>query len=321
VHSCIRAFEVPWRVMTFRVATFNLKDFFEARTERERERVEAKLNGVAESLRRARADVVALQEVGSEALLARLVSTVPELGYASCVVGSEDRRGIRNAILSRLPVTWSCVHEASSLSFPVFVVGDPEPFAGRIPLRRGVVHVRVAVPQLGDVDILTVHFKSNLPAPLRDGDGHVVPDPTPKGVGEAAVRSLVLRAAEALHVRSLVDAVWAEAPERSVCVLGDLNDTVESLAVRLVRGIDPTSAQHLRPAAEFLPEERRFSCMHRGGRSLIDHVLLSERLYAALRHTEIHNEALRDHGILEGEEGPTEDSDHALCVAELGVPF
>jgi predicted extracellular nuclease len=179
--------------------------------------------------------------------------------------------------------------------------------------------VRVRVPELGEIDILTAHFKSNLPAPLRDVDGRIVPDFTAKGAGEAAVRSLVLRAAEALYVRSLVDAVWTESSERSVCVLGDLNDTIESLPVRLVRGMDPTSAQHLRPAADAVSEERRYSCMHRGGRSLIDHILLSERLHRALQKVEIHNDHLRDHGPLKPEDGPTEDSDHALCVAELGL--
>lgn len=303
--------------MTLRLATFNLKDFFSARREAENAVVEAKLSNVAENLRRARADIVALQEVGSVELLERLVKAVPELAYGAPVVGSEDRRGIRNVILSRLPIQWSQVHEAQSLPFPRFVEGDPEPFPNRIPLRRGIVHVRVEAGGLGEVDVLTAHFKSNLPAPRRTLDGKEVPSTTPHSVGESAVRSLVQRAAEALFVRHLIDGIFAHSPDHALCVMGDLNDTLDSLPVRLVRGIDTTSKHYLRAPAELLPEEGRYSCFHGGEETLIDHLLLSERLHRALRHFEIQNENLRYHGEHVAESPLTEDSDHALCVAEL----
>lgn len=304
--------------MALRLATFNLKDFFLPRAERERAVVEAKLSNVGASLRRARADVVALQEVGSTELLDRLVTgELAELGYGPPVVGTEDRRGIRNVILSRLPVVWSQVHHPKTLPFPRFVEGDPEPFPGRIPLRRGIVHVRVEAGALGEVDILTAHFKSNLPARLERADGSEVPDAGPVALGESAVRSLIQRAAEALYVRGLVDSVFAQWQDHAICVMGDLNDTLHSLPIRLLRGIDTTSKHWLRAGADLVPPERRFSCLHAGGESLIDHILLSERLHRALRVFEIHNEALRYHGPYVDEPPLTEDSDHALCLAEL----
>src|SRR5688572_14073765 len=147
--------------MALRLATFNLKDFFAPRRAAERAVVEGKLANVVKSLRRARADVVALQEVGDTPLLERLASELPELGYGVPIVGSEDQRGIRNVILSRHPVQWSQVHQSAALPFPTFVEGDADPFPGRIPLRRGIVHVRIEAGGLGEVDILTAHFKSN----------------------------------------------------------------------------------------------------------------------------------------------------------------
>src|SRR5256885_1158299 len=149
--------------MALRVATFNLKDFFAERVEAERATVLAKVENVARDLRRANADVVALQEVGSIELLDRLLTKeLADLGYAPAVVGTEDKRGIRNVIASRLPVQWSQVHAPRTLPFPRFFEGDPEPFATRIPLRRGIVHVRVDAGALGEVDAVTAHFKSNL---------------------------------------------------------------------------------------------------------------------------------------------------------------
>lgn len=306
--------------MGLRLATFNLKDFFSARREQERGIVEAKLANVAASLRRARADVVALQEVGSPELLDRLLQEVSELGYGAPVIGSEDRRSIRNVILSRLPVQWSQVHRASSLPFPKFIEGDADPFADRLRLRRGIVHVRVDAGALGEVDVLTAHFKSNLPAALKTVDGHDVPDTTPHALGESAVRSLVQRAAEALFVRGLVDGIFAHSPDHAICVMGDLNDTSDSLPLRLVRGIDATSKHYLRAGAEHVPADRRFSCFHGGSTTLIDHVLVSEALHRALHGFEIHNETLRYHGPHLEETPLTEDSDHALCVAEFAEP-
>lgn len=304
--------------MALRLATFNLKDFFLPRVDSERAVVDAKVVNVAANIRRANADVVALQEVGSPELLNRLVEReLSDLGYASPLVGTEDRRGIRNALLSRLPVVWSRVHTAQSLQFPTFVEGDPDPFPGRIPLRRGVVHARVdAGGGIGEVDVFTAHFKSGLPTERRARDGAKLPDETERAHGESAVRSLIQRSAEALYVRGLVDDVLRARPGHAVCVMGDLNDTVSSLPLRLLMGVAPVSGLELRSCAETMAADRRFSCYHGGGATLIDHVLVSERLFGLLNEVAIYNEALRYHGpFVEGAMELCEDSDHALVTA------
>ena len=318
-----------------RFATFNLKDFFDPRADRlleERAIVEQKLTNAAASLRRADADVVALQEVGSPSLLRRLVGLVADLGYGEPVVGSEDRRGIRNVIVSRLPIQWSQVHETRSLPFPRMIDGDPEPFAGCLPLRRGVVHVRVDGGAFGEIDVLTAHFKSGLPLPQKTKDGVEIPDATLADRGASAVRSLVLRSAEALFLRRLLDGIFAQSPDHAICLMGDFNDTLDSIPLRLVQGVDggaPGLPGVLRACSDRVPADRRFSTYHARGKLLIDHVLLSERLHAAVARVEIHNEALRDHGdhgaVAGASVGPPErgevplvaDSDHALCLVEI----
>lgn len=307
--------------MAIRVATFNLKDFFSARGESDRAVAEAKVANVARELLRADADVVALQEVGDPALLERLITREARaLGYGPPVVATPDRRGIRNAILTRLPVLWSQVHTSTSLPFPRLQEGDPEPFTGRIPLRRGVVHIRIdGGAELGEIDVLTAHFKSNLPAPLKSADGREIVDDTPRGHGESAARSLVQRTAEALFLRGLVDDVFRALPDHAICVLGDLNDTADSLPVRIVRGLGERDRWELRACADRLPVERRFSCFHGNTPTLIDHVLASPRLYRSLHAFDILNEQLRWHGPHVPDPPPTPDSDHALCVATFGT--
>lgn len=309
--------------MAIRLATFNLKDFFLPRVDSDRAIVEAKVRNVAANLRRANADVVALQEVGSPELLDRLVGReLADLGYGAPVVGTEDRRGIRNAILSRLPLLRSQVHVAEALPFPTFVEGDPDPFPGRIPLRRGVVHVRVdAGGGLGEVDVLTAHFKSGLPAARKAKDGAKVPDATARDHGESAVRSLVQRAAEALYVRGIVDDVLRAEPDRAVCVMGDLNDIAGSLPIRLLMGVEPLGPLQLWSCTADVAAERRYSCYHGDGPSLIYHVLASERLFRARKEVAIYNEVLRYHGpFVEGATDLCEDSDHALVTVLFDAP-
>lgn len=303
--------------MPLRIATFNLKDFFLPRSDAERSVAVGKFANIAANLRRANADVVALQEVGEEQQLDRLVKDVADLGYGAPVIGTADKRGIRCAILSRVPILWSQVHTHKTLPFPRFVEGDPDPFGERIPLRRGIVHVRVESPDLGEVDVLTMHFKSNLPVALRGADGREVPDTTPRMHAESALRSLVQRAAEAVYVRGLVDDVFRALPDHAVCVLGDMNDGIDSLPVRILRGLGEPPTNVLVPCAELVPADQRYSCFHGNTKTLIDHVLVSDRLFRAAKKFEIYNEALRYHGPHVEPVAPTEDSDHALCVAEF----
>lgn len=304
--------------MPVRIATFNLKDFLLPRNDAERSAAPGKFANLAANLRRANADVVALQEVGEEQQLGRLVTHLADLGYGEPVVGTTDKRGIRCAILSRLPILWSQVHTQKTLPFPHFVEGDPAPFADRIPLRRGIVHVRVEVPEIGEVDVLTAHLKSNLPARLRAVDGREIEDTSTRGRAESAIRSLVQRAAEALYIRGLVDDIMKASPDHAVCVLGDFNDLVDSVPVRILRGFGEEGHDSLRPVADLVPASQRYSCFHGNEKSLIDHVLASPRLFGLLKSCEIYNEALRHHGPHVEPVQPTEDSDHALCIATFG---
>ncbi len=303
--------------MSLRIATFNLKDFFLPRSDAERSVAPGKFANIASNLRRARADVVALQEVGAEQQVERLVKELSDLGYGAPVFGTADKRGIRCAILSRLPVLWSQVHTQKTLPFPRFFDTDAEPFVDRIPLRRGIVHVRVETRDLGEVDVMTAHFKSNLPVRQRTADGREIEDTTPKARAESALRSLIQRAAEAIYVRGLVDDVLKGSPDHAICVLGDLNDRHDSLPVRIVRGLGEPRKDLLASCAVLVQAHERYSCFHGEEKTLIDHILVSERLFRAATGFEIFNESLRFHGAHVEPIAPTEDSDHALCVAEF----
>jgi endonuclease/exonuclease/phosphatase family metal-dependent hydrolase len=317
--------------MGLTLATFNVKNLLEAQTEPTAEQTEPtaepthgetdravlpqKIAWIARKLHECDADVVGLQEIGPPALLDRVLAELPGAGYGKPILGTADGRGIRCALLSRLPVVDSQVHTAAALSFPVYREGDPPPFAERIPLRRGIVRARVRAPEVGAVDVLVVHFKSGHPVDLRDAAGVAVAPTTPRARAEGALRSLVWRAAEALHTRGIVDGLLSAEPLAHVAVVGDLNDVPGSTVVRTLQG-DGDGA--LLDCAGRVPLDARFSAIHAGKRVQIDHVLATERLYARLSTARFHHADLREHPALVGRDEPqTVDSDHAPFVTRF----
>ncbi len=306
--------------MGFRVATFNLKDFV-APSAKERERFTEKVRWTAELVASLSADVVAFQEVGDREWLDLLLNHERIDGrYAHVVMGSADARGIRSVIVSSLPTFDSRVHTADALPIPTLgQLAAPE-FAAPIPLRRGVVEVEVRPEGFGSVRVITGHFKSRRP---------VLFESTRKErkraagrLGDAHLRSVFWRAAEASFVRERVDKILDEQGVH-VVVLGDFNDTRDSVPLRLLRGKEPTA---LVDVTERLAAGRRYTSMHDGRREQIDHLLVSASLDGLCTNAGIENHHVRQHPhvpndaeIARGASRPRleHDSDHAPIWAEF----
>jgi predicted extracellular nuclease len=127
------------------------------------------------------------------------------------------------------------------------------------------------------------------------------------------LRSLVWRAAESLYVRGLVDEVLAGEPVAHVAVVGDVNDVPGSPTVRVLRS---EGAGELFDCAAVVAPDARFSVLHRGRPTQIDHALATGGLHARLVGAHFLNAELRDHGVFDPEraEPTTVDSDHAPLV-------
>jgi endonuclease/exonuclease/phosphatase family metal-dependent hydrolase len=299
--------------MPLSLATFNVKNLLEPRDEGARSLLQAKLDAVAAMLRACDADVIGLQEIGPPELLRAVLSRLGDSGFTEPILGTADARGIRCALVARVPIVSARVRTAEALAFPAFRTGDPPPFGARIPLRRGVVHARVQAPDLGDVDVFVVHFKSPLPVPLRDVSGAEIEAVSPRERAEGVLRGLVWRCAEALYARGLVDEVLAADPGAQVAVVGDFNDAIDSPAVRAVRG---DGEGELLDCTADIPAGARFSVLHRGVPAQIDHALATGNLRARAVAARFLNTDLRDHGDFDPrrEDCPTVDSDHAPLV-------
>jgi len=283
--------------MPLRLVTFNVLDLFAPLAD-------AKRASVARMLRRANADVVALQEVGGRAPLEAVLADVADLGYGAPLLGTADARGIGNALVARAPLDEVADHTAQVLDVPPFRRGDPPPYAG-LPLKRGVVYARVA-----GIHLFVCHFKSRRAVPLRTEAGEDVIPATARERGEGELRGVVWRAAEALFVRGLVDRILARDPRAEIAVAGDLNDVAGSTTLRILRGED------LVDCAASVPADARFTVLHGGARDAIDHVLASPALGARVVGARVMNDELGDPGATEPGHALA-GSDHAPLVVDF----
>jgi predicted extracellular nuclease len=172
------------------------------------------------------------------------------------------------------------------------------------------------------VDVLVAHFKSSRPVPARDAAGVAQPAVTPRERAEGFLRSLVWRAAEALYVRGLVDAILAARPDALVAAVGDFNDVAGSPVLRALRGAggDADTRGQLLDCTTEIDPMRRFSHFHQGHPAQIDHVVATLELRRRVLEARFLNDALRAHDPLpaDGDETPTVDSDHAPLVVRFG---
>jgi len=300
--------------MALTLASFNLLNLFD-------DQHDAKIRTIADHILAVRPQVIGVQEVGSAAALDRLrdVLRMRGLPFDHAVVGTPDTRGIRIALLSSLPFAEQRAHMEPNLPFPPFFDGDPHAFAGRLPLRRAIPEAVIRTPQGRSVCVQVVHWKSKRLEGKRNAAGEYIPAATQRDFGESEVRSLLMRVAEALYVRGLVDTALAHG--HLACVLGDFNDTIDSTAVRLLcgRGTGEAGDPALYSAFTSVPDARRFSVLNRGVPSQIDHILVSRDLAQHVTAATIRNESLRDHGLPNDQPGTREDSDHALVSATFDV--
>ncbi len=210
----------PHAAETFRVATYNVENYIDAPAGTRPVKTDEAKAKIRESLRALKADVVALQEMGSTNALLELRAALKAEGldypYWEHVSGWDTN--IHVAILSRLPITARRPHITESFLL----------FGRRFHVSRGFAEVDIQVNQRYSFTLMTAHLKSRRPVPEAD---------------EAE-----LREQEAILLRAKIDARLGKDPEANLIVLGDLNDTKDTKSTRAILGRGKLALIDTRPA-------------------------------------------------------------------------
>ena len=235
-----------------------------------------KLAGLAEVINAVQPDVLALQEVGPEQVLADL-NAACSINFDNRLVGSPDRRGIRVALLSPRSLS----NRVNVTTYPQGLVpvqsrdlifDDPatpeENEALSNALGRGVLSATV---RAGDetVTVMVAHLKSKLISydrrPGLVGGSMFAPNDEGERLRYAGY-ALYRRTAEAMTCRAELDTVLAAAgdepgtgagtgQDNPVIFCGDLNDEPLAATTQIIQG--PTGSEiDFRPGIR-LPHRRQ----------------------------------------------------------------
>ncbi|TDC52123.1 endonuclease [Jiangella ureilytica] len=309
------------------IGTWNLENLFRPGDEDGRPpdqaTYEVKLDALAGTVDRMAPDVLGLQEIGESVALDDLVARLAG-DWSAHVSANPDPRGIRVAVISRLPV-----EETEDLVAYADGVGPVRASDGgalSTEMGRGALRARVRTPGGDLVDVVTCHLKSKL---LSYPGGRF----NPRDEGERArygAFALYRRSAEAATVRAWANSLLGgDGQRRSLVVCGDLNDEPAAATTQILLGPggseigtagektpDKGDAWRLWNTAPLIPEPRRYSRVYRGRGELIDHVLVSHELLQRLEKVD----SLVDRGLPSVTDDPqaraaATDSDHAPVVA------
>jgi endonuclease/exonuclease/phosphatase family metal-dependent hydrolase len=202
----------PQAGTTIRIATYNVLNLFDAEDDPaiegefedlEMTTSEGRCQSLAAVIRRVNADVLALQEVESEAALRWFRDTyLADMGYDHLIsIDVGYARGIENSVLSRYPLA----NASAPANLPINDVerhggGWAEPAKDDLeaPYQRTPLRVDVATAEGYEMTLFVVHHKSGRQNKYR-------------------------RESEALKLVELVSSVKDESPDRNIILLGDFN--------------------------------------------------------------------------------------------------
>ena len=199
----------------FRVATWNLENYLDAPAGGRPAKSAESKEAIHAALRALKADVLAVQEIGSTNALLELKRSVG-FRYAEFVSGYDTN--IHVAVLSRFPVFSARHHTSDSYLL----------FGRRYRVSRGFAEVTIEAGPGYTFTLLTAHLKSRRAVPGGD---------------EAAMREQ-----EALILREKIDALLRANPDINLVVLGDLNDAQDAKSTRAVIGKGRLALVDTRPA-------------------------------------------------------------------------
>ncbi|MBD3176540.1 MAG: hypothetical protein GF320_15275 [Armatimonadia bacterium] len=317
---------------TYRIATFNLQNLEKPRKpspahfdeDAWRLAVQAydrHLEAVRGTLTRIRADVLAVQEVMDEGDFESLIGGTEYAQFARSPIDRSPGIERQQVILSRYDIRQVELHRQETR---VSWVHANKGVAQAVHWNRPIVEVTVDLPSIGPTAFLALHLKSKRPSDVQHlGRGHGGTWPSLAAHAEGMVLSSLKRVGQALELRRRVDELFRTHHSARIVVMGDFNDSLDSVPLDVVRGNYVGARnpelwdQELYPVELSLPREKQYTLIHSGTPVMIDHILISRALLEYFESATILNETIRDHLAIHPHGAYFPDSDHAPVVMEL----
>jgi endonuclease/exonuclease/phosphatase family metal-dependent hydrolase len=322
---------------SFRIATFNLENLDD------RPGLDPPLARRLELLRpqllRLAADLLCLQEVNGQprstrrrrrlAALDKLLAGTAYADFARALTeGPHGPFDVQNlVILSRWPIQDRRQLRNDLVPPPVYqpVTETPPGPASPLAWDRPLLYVAVELAGGRLLHLVNLHLRATLASFIAGQKLDRFQWKTVGGWAEGFYLAALKRSGQALEARLLIESLFDAEPDGLIAVCGDLNAEAHEMPMRILRG-DPDDTGNSRlagralvPVDQALPEARRFSVLHGGRRTMLDHILVSRPLMARLRSVELHNEGLGDELVDYATGGHSPESFHAPLVATFSL--
>jgi len=325
--------------MAIRIATFNVEslggDDLEPPLADERIRI------LRPQLLRLKADVICLQEINAQRTRAgpRILRALEELlegtPYATYerafTVGPANRLVDRHNMvtLSRFPIRTTRPIRHDLVPAPLhrpLVSSRSQPDDQRIEWDRPILHTVIEVTGGNILHVINLHLRAPLAAYIAGEKEDAHTWKSIKGWAEGFFLATVKRVGQALEARLLIEQIFDQDPDALLLVCGDFNAEENETPLRMIRGdVADTgngrlAERMLIPIERSVPSSQRFSVIHAGRKTMLDHILASRMLMATYRHVEVHNEGLGDELVAFASVHESPESYHAPVVAEFDLP-
>jgi endonuclease/exonuclease/phosphatase family metal-dependent hydrolase len=317
-----------------RIATFNLENLDD--DEGAAPPLAARVAALRPILERLEVDVLCLQEVNGQKpdkhatrrldALDALLAGTRYAGFERAFTTGPDGVGpqdVHNLVtLSRFPLRERRQIRHDFVAPPLYraatarpALSEPQP----VEWDRPILAVTAELPGGAALHVVNLHLRAPLAAPVAGQKESAARWRSLGGWAEGFLLAAMRRTGQAVEARLAVERLLDENPDAAIVVAGDCNAELAETPLRVLLGDaeeagNPALAARILAAAErHVPEERRFSLLHRGERLLIDHILVSRRLAEGLVRVDILTEHLADDSGAE----PPAGSFHAPIVAEF----
>lgn len=283
-------------IKTIKVGTFNLMNFmlpdrpvYNGTLSYSKEDYRRKSDWIDFMLSQMDADIIGFQELFHAEAMMRVVRDNPAYRHAKLYMGEETGDQPSVALLSRFPVENLEVftHFPQDALIDFYPKGREQVTLPFTTFTRPVLKADIRIPDYGLVTVFVVHLKSKREIFYAGEDAQ-----NPVDAARAQSRSLMLRAAEAVALRSLVSQSL-QLPERPVILCGDVNDTGHAVTSRIISGEAPQHRlndelkrrvwdlllYHVKDIqARRSYQDYYYTHIHNGVYESLDHIMVSQEL-------------------------------------------
>jgi endonuclease/exonuclease/phosphatase family metal-dependent hydrolase len=321
-----------------RLATFNLESL--DLPPRASVPLEVRAAVLRPTLNRLHADILCLQEVNGQHLagsrerqlvaLDQLLAGTRYADYERAVTTGRGGRGVADVhnlvTLSRFPIR--AHREQMHVLVPpphyrLQTANPPSVNAHEVRFERPLLITDVELPRGELFTVINLHLRAPLAAVVP---GQKLEPFVWKSVGgwaEGYFLAAIQRAGQGLEVRLCLEQLFDADPRRLIAIAGDFNAEDGEVPVRIVVGAEEStgnaalSGRSLVVLDRAVAQDRRWSILHHGRAQMLDHIMVTRRLYSRFIAIEVHNEALGDELVGYARHMQIASSYHAPIVAEF----